>query len=252
MTNTLDDAAQRIADRGREELLARMRPAFEQAATAHADVLELDEQRLEQMVQRAADTADGVQWRRALASVASEELGIGLGEALVHPAVVKAQALAGAPSYEESLAQLEAAERETPPAPAKPGPGEPEPAAEKEPDEPERRPEDDAGQDEPEPLQLRAYHLHGVPDLAGERGELELSLTADGLDVKHADGEIIGRLPWSEIVDLEVPDTGKLRGRRRSPLIVRTRMGEATFDVLAGTSKLRIRLAPVIEHYLDS
>src|SRR5437763_12571878 len=60
------------------------------------------------MVQRAADHADGLQWRRALASVATQELGIGLGEALGHPAVERAQAIVGAPSYEDSLAALEA------------------------------------------------------------------------------------------------------------------------------------------------
>jgi hypothetical protein len=58
------------------------------------------------MVQRAADRADGLQWRRALASVATDELGIGLGEALGHPAVARAQAIVGAPSYEESLTKL--------------------------------------------------------------------------------------------------------------------------------------------------
>ena len=69
-------------------------------------------EQLEAMVQRDADRADGLQWRRALAAVAADELGIGLGEALAHPAVARAQAIVGAPSYEKSLAQLNADQRE--------------------------------------------------------------------------------------------------------------------------------------------
>jgi hypothetical protein len=106
VTDTLEHTARRIADRGRDELIARLRPAFEEAASAHADVLQLDDEQLEKMIQRAADRADGLQWRRALAAVATQELGIGLGEALTHPAVARAQAIVGAPSYEESLAAL--------------------------------------------------------------------------------------------------------------------------------------------------
>jgi hypothetical protein len=106
MTETLEHSARLIAERGRDALITRLRPAFQEAASAHADVLELSPEQIEEMVQRAADRADGLQWRRALASVASEELGISLGEALTHPAVVRAQAIVGAPSYEDSLAEL--------------------------------------------------------------------------------------------------------------------------------------------------
>ncbi len=106
MTETLEHTAQRIADQGRSALLARLRPAFTEAVRAHSDVLNLDGDQLEQMVQRAADRADGLQWRRALADVATEQLGITLGEALSHPAVARAQAIVGAPSYEDSLAAL--------------------------------------------------------------------------------------------------------------------------------------------------
>ncbi|MGI8903780.1 MAG: hypothetical protein ACR2IP_09045 [Solirubrobacteraceae bacterium] len=107
----LERTARRIAQRGRDELVARLRPAFEQAAAAHGDLLELGPEQLESMVQRAADRADGLQWRRALAAVATEELEIGLGEALGHPAVARAQTIVGAPSYEDSLAQLTATRR---------------------------------------------------------------------------------------------------------------------------------------------
>ncbi len=87
MSDELEQTAQRIADRGREALTERMRPAFAQAAAAHADVLALGDEQVEAMVQRAVERADGMQWRTALATVASEELGIELGTALGHPAV---------------------------------------------------------------------------------------------------------------------------------------------------------------------
>jgi hypothetical protein len=109
VTDTLEHTARRIAEQGRDALVARLRPAFEEAAAAHKDALPLDQEQLEQMVQQAADKADGLQWRRALASVATEQLGIGLGEALGHPAVARAQAIVGAPSYEEALGALPAA-----------------------------------------------------------------------------------------------------------------------------------------------
>jgi hypothetical protein len=113
----VEQAASRIAQRGRDALLARLRPAFHEAAAAHADLLELSDEQLEELVQRAADEADGLQWRRALAAVAAEELEISLGEALGHPAVARAHQLLGAPSYEDSLAaltsRLEAMERRT-------------------------------------------------------------------------------------------------------------------------------------------
>jgi hypothetical protein len=105
-TETLEHTARRIAEQGRDALVARLRPAFEQAAATHGEGLDLDSEQLERMVQRAADRADGLQWRRALAQVATEQLGIGLGEALGHPAVARAQAIVGAPSYEDALGDL--------------------------------------------------------------------------------------------------------------------------------------------------
>jgi len=106
--------ADRIAARGREALVDRLRKAYLDAAAAHADIVTLDQDRIEAMVQAAADRADGLQWRRALASVAADELGVNLAQALSHPAVTRAQELVGAPSYEASLAELIA--RPIPPA----------------------------------------------------------------------------------------------------------------------------------------
>lgn len=106
MARTVQDSVQRIAERGRETLVIRLREAFAEAAANHADVLRLDDDKLEEMIERAAAQADGLQWRRALAAAATEELGIGLGEALSHPAVAEAQRRVGAPSYEEALAAI--------------------------------------------------------------------------------------------------------------------------------------------------
>ncbi len=109
MTDTevdLETLAQRIAARGREALTQRMRAAYTDAAAAHADLISLDRERIEVMVQAATDRADGLQWRRALASVAADELGVSATEALAHPVVARAQTLLGAPSYEQGLAEM--------------------------------------------------------------------------------------------------------------------------------------------------
>jgi hypothetical protein len=223
VTETLEHTARRIAERGRDTLVARLRPAFEEAAASHSDVLQLDEQQLERMVQRAADRADGLQWRRALAAVATEELGITLGEALGHPAVARAQAIVGAPSYEESLARIAPAEPVAASgAPAEPegaagepdgGAGEPEGAA-GEPDggagareggagaregaagEPEGaedtapHPVVPAHEDVPlpgvspfEPIRIPAVHVGGEPGLGEGQAELELRFTDHGLQI---------------------------------------------------------------------
>jgi hypothetical protein len=119
MTDTelnVETLAQRIAARGRDALVERLRVAYSDAAAVHADIVSLDDERIEALVQSAADRADGLQWRRALAGVAAEELDVSVGEALSHPAVARAQTLVGAPSYEQSLAELIA--RPVPPASA--------------------------------------------------------------------------------------------------------------------------------------
>jgi len=103
---TLEHTARRLAERGHDALLGRLRPAFAEAAARHSDVLTIEPDQLEEMVQHAAERADGLQWRRALASVAVEQLGISLSEALTHPAVARAQTITGAPSYEETVAKL--------------------------------------------------------------------------------------------------------------------------------------------------
>jgi len=79
-----EPAARRIAERGREALEAWLRPVFAEAAARPGSGPRPEPEQLERLVQEAADHADGVLWRRALAEVARSELEIGLGEAAVH------------------------------------------------------------------------------------------------------------------------------------------------------------------------
>jgi len=254
MTENLDQVAGRIADKGRKALIDRLRPAFEEAAAAHADVLELDADKLEQMVQSAADRADGLQWRRALASVATEELGIGLAEALGHPAVARAQTIVGAPSYEESLAAITGASPGASTGASTPEPGaEPSSDAGAVPDaEPEAAAAAEAAAAEPEAaaaagadaepeaaaaagadaepeaaaaagaaiaggleVSVSVVHLDGLSELDGQE-ELELRFTEDGLDVVPASGEpSLAHFAWSEINSVYVrPERGRMLRRR--------------------------------------
>lgn len=276
MTETLEHTARKIAEHGREALVARLRPAFAEAAAAHRDVLELDDQQLENMVQSAADRADGLQWRRALASVATEQLGIGLGEALAHPAVARAQAIVGAPSYEEALGAVGATARETPETEAEPAAAEePETEAELEDDPPPpaadlatgefKRPEPEAAaepeaelpaparwdDDEQGELRLRAVHLGGIANLGPTERDIELHISDAGLDiVRGPERTPLGRLTWKDILALDTPPaSGRFRRRRGTDthLVVRSAQGSASFEIPGITpDELREHLAPVV------
>jgi hypothetical protein len=276
---SLEESAQRIAEKGREALLERLRGAFEEAAAAHADVLELDEERLERMIEDAADRADGLQWRRALATVATDELGIGLGEALGHPAVARAQTIVGAPSYEDGLAAI--ADGKAPEAgrgaggrkgaarggggaepagadrPAAEKPAAEKPAAEK-PAAPQTsgpEPAEAAGEEaEPEglPVSVGAVHLDGLAELEGQ-GDLELVFSEDGLEVTHAgdaDGEraALASFTWSELRGVEVePGRGRMLRRRAARLTLSTNRRRARFEARGVDSgELKERLAPAL------
>ena len=185
MTDTLEHTARRIAEQGREALLERLRPAFKQAAAAHADVLKLDDERLEQMVQQAADRADGLQWRRALAAVATDQLGIGLGEALSHPAVARAHAIVGAPSYEDSLAELGQRAASGQPAPA----AAPEPTA-----APEDAAVPEAVDDHPEPVAASEppAPVDEAPVPAQPAADAQEPAVADELEDEHPEEPVGG------------------------------------------------------------
>lgn len=206
MNGTDPTLGDRIASRGREALVERLRKAYADAATAHADLVSLDADRIEALVQSAADRADGLQWRRALANVASEELGVSLAEALTHPAVREAQDQLGAPSYEASLAELVARPVPPPPAPEPVAPTpEPEPAAAREPNEHleavsadetyvELLPEPTPIEEEQAPAPVQPEMMIDEPEAHGATGELE---------AVEADDAVFELLPAPEPVDYE-------------------------------------------------
>jgi hypothetical protein len=234
MTNgAAPELTERIAQRGHEVVIERLRTAFAHQAATQGGV-DLNPERVERMVQEAVARAGEALWRRSLAQAAMEELGIDLSAALAHPALAGAQELIDAhrdAPRTEPEARVEAPER-----------------AEGEPHhldlatDAEARPEPwPAERHEPVPmvtdgqaLRLSAVHLGGIETLYQGDDDLELRLSEAGLDVlKRSNGAAIGRLEWSEIetVSLPAPKRG-LRSRRRSrELHVSTGRGQAQFEL---------------------
>jgi hypothetical protein len=254
VTDRLEQTAQRIAEQGRGALVDYLRPAFQRTAAAHAPVVELDAEQLERMVQSAADRADGLLWRRALAGVATEELGISLRDAVGHPAVARAQAIAGALPYTPRPGREGAMGRQSRPGgdgagglPARPGPD----GAGGAEGERSGTTMPELSQLVPDAIRVRAVHLGGIEGLGGNEGTLELRFSAAGLDILSADSDaVLGRLGWAEIQRLDLPHHGGLRRRRRSPpqLVVRTDRGQASFEVPGLTEEeLRSHLAPMVQ-----
>jgi hypothetical protein len=225
-----DAAAQRIADAGRLEVVARLRDAIAaQAAAAHVD---LSDGELDRHADEALAHADGTLWRRALAGAGVGELGIGLGEAVGHPAVLRAHALVAAPPFPGDPEPVGGA-----PAPAEPPPAEPDGVAA------QARPDADA-------LRVAAVHLGGIEALrAGER-DLELRISSAGLDVlKRSSGAPIGRLAWAEVKEVDLPRgrRGLRSGRRAYELHVATGQGRASFQLPGVTEEqLRDHLEPML------
>jgi hypothetical protein len=223
----------RIAQRGREVVVARLRDAFAHQVATRASG-GIDPARLERMVQEAASRAGDALWRRSLAEAVMEELGLGLPEALAHPVLTDARELVDA--------QNDAA----PPTP-EPEPSEPPEPPERAQPQPDRGPE--RGYDsevrepgggsvsmlaEPHALRLSAVHVSGIETLQQGDGDLELRLSEAGLDVlKRSNGAAIGRLEWSEIegVSLPAPKRGLRSRRRPRELHVSTRRGQAQFEL---------------------
>jgi hypothetical protein len=216
--------------------------------------------------------------------VATEELGIGLGEALGHPAVVRAQEIIGAPSYEESLAALGSVPAPEPGRdgqPADPQTDDPEPA---DVEEVAEGPAEAVGEDESsdedghdpttatraataeapalapytdgreQVLRLAAVHLGGIANLEPAESGIELRLSEVGLDIARGPVELLGRLRWAEIRSLDVPPARGLRRRRRSggaQLVIRTRHGDATFEVPAASAdELEAQLNPLRQRHI--
>jgi hypothetical protein len=242
VTDQLEHTAHRIAEQGRGSLVDYLRPVFQRAAAAHALVVELDATQLERMVQSAADRADGLLWRRALAGVATEQLGISLGEALGHPAVARAQAIAGAPPYTARPGRDRAAGRLARPKADRAAEAEGEHSGTTMPE---------LSDLVPEAIRVRAVHVGGIEGLGRHEGTLELRFSGAGLDILSADNDdVLGRLSWAEIQGLDLPHPGGLRWRRRSSpqLVLRTSHGQASFEVPGLTEEeLRTHLAPMVE-----
>jgi hypothetical protein len=191
-------SAERIAEQGREELRRRLRSAFDAQLGLRPPSVPLNEGQVEQLVDVAAGRAGGLLWRRCLAGIAADALGIALGEAVSHPEVVRAHQLAGAPAYEEEDV------------------------------EPARAAEPETGA-----LRVAAVHLSGIESLRQGESDLELRFSAAGLDVlKASSGAAIGRLKWSEVenVSFAKPRRG-LRAGRRQQVHVQTTRGRASFEL---------------------
>jgi hypothetical protein len=225
VTDELPDVVQRIGDAGRLEVTARLREALAAEAVTAGVALtggELDHEAAEAVVH-----ADGALWRRALAGAAAGELGLGLGEAIHHPAVLEAHRLVGAPPY----------------------PADPPPAPEALPPAPEALPPaPEAG--EAEAVRVAAIHLGGIEALrAGER-DLELRISSAGLDVlKRSSGAPIGRLEWAEVQSVDLPRSrrGLRPGRRPYELHVATGRGRASFQLPGVTEEqLQRHLKPML------
>jgi hypothetical protein len=235
VTDSLQDAARRIAERGRDAVVLRLRPVFARTAAARAGGAPLSADQLERLVQSAADRADGAVWRRALAQVGMDELGLSLTEAVNHPAVRQAQEMLGVPAYEVgppgSESETPGSESETP------GTGTETPVAEPPP--------------VPSAIRVPAVHLSGIETLPAGAQRLELRFADSGLDVIDArDGEPIGRLTWPEIASLELPRRRSIRRRRSvgAELVVRTERGQARFELPElDEEQARQHLAPVLE-----
>lgn len=225
MSTIPDPNAERIAQEGRRELLARLRRAFEHQAARGPEVVTLEPGELDELVAGAAQRAGGALWRRSLAQAAAAQLGISLAQAAVHPAVERAHELVGAPPYL------------SPPAP-------PGPAA------------SDGHRDATtaDALRLAAVHIEGIESLrAGER-DIELRLSPGGLDVlTRSSGAIVGHLDWSSMLSVDLPRRRRgLRSRRRAQeLHVLTGRGRASFELPGLTDRqLTEHVEPMLTRHL--
>ena len=82
--------------------------------------------------------------------------------------------------------------------------------------------------------------MSGIESLRDGETDLELRFSGAGLDLlKASSGATIGRLPWSEIHDVEVASSrrGLRPGRRVPELHVRAQSGRATFQLPGMTSE---------------
>jgi hypothetical protein len=251
----LHETAQRIADAGLADVTARLRASLESRAAA--DGVPLEPAELDRLAAEGASRAGGALWRRALAAAAVQELGIGLAEAITHPAVVRAHQLVGAPPY-EARAPAPAAPGPPAVAPAPPPRAVPARAASPAPPRlpastpppPSARPVAPRAPG-PDAVRVPAVHISGIESLKAGEDDLELRISPAGLDVlKRSNGAAIGRLEWSDIKAVELPRAkrGLRPGRRRNQeMHVATGRGRASFELPGLTEEqLKEHLEPML------
>jgi hypothetical protein len=211
---------EQIAERAREDLQARLRAAFEHQLAARPLAVAPVEGQLEGLVDAAAARAGAVLWRRCLAGAAADAFGIGLAEAVSHPAVQRAHELVGAPPYEPATGTATARV-------AAPDPG-------------------------PRAVRLAAVHVGGIESLAKGESDLELRFSDAGIDVlKASSGAGIGRLGWDEIRSVSFSRGRRgLRAGRRQELHVETVRGRVSFQLPGMTDRrLREQLEPLLAQW---
>ena len=270
MSPSADPAAEQIAQRGLQELRRRLQTAIAGQVAQDAQGIILSASELDELVSRAAQRAGAELWRRSLAQAGSEILGIGLGEAIGHPAVRTAHQIVGAPPYDEGALLRTglappAAEAGAPPSGPDVATGDT-PGTEAAPSlQPTRFSEDPpAGEpvtspatsardltgdgETPGALRVEAVHMGGIDSLrVGER-DLEIRLSAEGIDVlKRSSGAAIGHLLWNEIDEVQTPRT-RHGLRRVQELHLDTPSGRASFE-LPGISEEQLsdELLPLID-----
>ena len=264
MSPSADPAAEQIAQRGLQELRRRLQAAIAGQAAQDANAIVLSAAELDELVSGAAQRAGAELWRRSLAQAGSEILGIGLGEAIVHPAVRTAHQIVGAPPYDEG-ATLRTGRAPSAAEPAAPGAGPDGPPGVQPPTRMEAAPRPDATPrmeatpppgpepaardvDTPGALRVEAVHMGGIDSLrVGER-DLEIRLSTEGIDVlKRSSGAAIGHLLWNEIDEVQTPRT-RHGLRRVQELHLDTSSGRASFE-LPGISEEQLaeELLPLID-----
>jgi hypothetical protein len=101
-------------------------------------------------------------------------------------------------------------------------------------------------------LRLAAVHLGGIETVRTGDRDIELRLSAAGLDVlRRSDGTAIGRLEWQEIQTIDLPRgrRGLRPGKRRvQELHVSTERGQASFE-LPGLTEAQVKehLEPMLD-----
>jgi hypothetical protein len=195
--------------------------------------------------------------------VATDELGIGLGEALGHPAVAEAHRLVGAPSYEDGLAAVAEGRAPEPGTSARHDDAAHDDAAHDDAHddaEEAQAPAAQAGRAtaatgpnaEARDLDIRivAVHLDGPLELKGE-AEVLLVFSNAGLDVARGlSGTRLVHYDWGELSRIEL-QPGKRSVLRRRPgyprVIIGATEGDARFEVEGMDAEwLEQRLAPAV------